>query len=761
MSFLRGFAELIAAPPGDLVYHLVTLFSLQLVLGMACSYWNRRRRDPVAMRLLVMGIGLALGRALLMLIALLHRAGLVSSAVVLPPLERFVDLCALLVVGWALLPFLRRYSRLGDALTMAAVLGSIVLYALSALLWVEPAGQGMLYSHGWQAAVWELASLSVLTIMLVINLAWRDEHWGGLVCAVCIWFAGQALELAGLRFSQLLIDSQVAGWVRLANLVALPIIASFVYQKVLDASPGPERDVTPDLFSTLAAIQRIQAGRDLGTSLRLVSSATAQAVNADMVAIGLLAPDDGRTLRVLALHPPTGAMLTKQEITLPGAAHPALMMALDSGSLQRAYAFGDEGECVVDGESASGIYAHLGFERSGPLLIQPLVEGNSTLGVILAGNPISQKAWRPRNEQVLRAIGAAVSSSLAVTYRRDTASARTELRRALNEAHSMAQRVASLEARLQEEQQRAEELTAKLRHMEQNQPGCVGGAEETLNWQAQTRAASEVDDLALWKQKVAFLEENQAACEAQLREAQIELDGLRQQAKLVQDVCPAASEGLGGILLSDHQGKIVVASRGAQRLLRCVHPALVGRPLGDLFGEPFWGQVVRRTINGKTDDEQPGAVVFVNLEGEIVQAEIMRLSDGASGLNAVAVMLLSDEKASPQSQIVLSVIEELRTPLTSISGYTELLISEAVGILGEMQRQFLYRVRANAERMSKLLDDLIKMAAIDAGQVALLPEPVNLIEVIESAIVSLAAEFDGRDVTARLSAPTELAPVWA
>jgi signal transduction histidine kinase len=111
--------------------------------------------------------------------------------------------------------------------------------------------------------------------------------------------------------------------------------------------------------------------------------------------------------------------------------------------------------------------------------------------------------------------------------------------------------------------------------------------------------------------------------------------------------------------------------------------------------------------------------------------------------------------------MALSLIHELRTPMTSITGYTDLLLSESVGILGEGQRQFLQRVKANIERMGGLLNDLVKVAAIDTGQISLSPQPVDLINVIERAIMSLSAQFSERELAVRMDMPSELPPVHA
>jgi signal transduction histidine kinase len=125
------------------------------------------------------------------------------------------------------------------------------------------------------------------------------------------------------------------------------------------------------------------------------------------------------------------------------------------------------------------------------------------------------------------------------------------------------------------------------------------------------------------------------------------------------------------------------------------------------------------------------------------------------------VLLYPEEGALFQSEVVTSLIHELRTPMTSINGYADLLLGEAVGILGETQRQFLLRVKANIERMGGLLDDLVKVMAMDTGRTTLSPEPVNLLKVIESAIMSLAAQFGERELAVQMDMPPALPPVYA
>jgi signal transduction histidine kinase len=99
--------------------------------------------------------------------------------------------------------------------------------------------------------------------------------------------------------------------------------------------------------------------------------------------------------------------------------------------------------------------------------------------------------------------------------------------------------------------------------------------------------------------------------------------------------------------------------------------------------------------------------------------------------------------------------------MTAITGYTDLLLGEQAGILTEMQQQFLERVKANVEQLNHLLNDLVQIASPDTRPAELRPEPVNLIEIIEEAIMGLAARFRERRLAVQLDLPSELAPVRA
>ncbi|MAS33500.1 MAG: hypothetical protein CL610_05800 [Anaerolineaceae bacterium] len=100
--------------------------------------------------------------------------------------------------------------------------------------------------------------------------------------------------------------------------------------------------------------------------------------------------------------------------------------------------------------------------------------------------------------------------------------------------------------------------------------------------------------------------------------------------------------------------------------------------------------------------------------------------------------------------LILGMVQELRTPMTSIVGYVDLLLSESAGILGEMQRKFLHRVRTNVSRLATMLDDLTRITALDTGQFMLVAQPVDVVGLIEDAITDSASQFREKGLSVHL-----------
>lgn len=113
---------------------------------------------------------------------------------------------------------------------------------------------------------------------------------------------------------------------------------------------------------------------------------------------------------------------------------------------------------------------------------------------------------------------------------------------------------------------------------------------------------------------------------------------------------------------------------------------------------------------------------------------------------------LTDEHA----EVIASISQELRQPMSSIIGYTDLLLGESVGILGALQRKFLDRIKASTERMGGLIEDLIQTTAIHQGKVEITPVAVNLSTAIDEAIALSSSRLREKNITLRVDLPDQL-----
>lgn len=84
-----------------------------------------------------------------------------------------------------------------------------------------------------------------------------------------------------------------------------------------------------------------------------------------------------------------------------------------------------------------------------------------------------------------------------------------------------------------------------------------------------------------------------------------------------------------------------------------------------------------------------------------------------------------------KSQFLSHCSHELRTPLTSIKGFSENLIEGLVGHLTDKQQKYLHRINANADRLTRMISDLLDLSRIEVGKI-----PINLGEVSLSKLAS-------------------------
>lgn len=99
---------------------------------------------------------------------------------------------------------------------------------------------------------------------------------------------------------------------------------------------------------------------------------------------------------------------------------------------------------------------------------------------------------------------------------------------------------------------------------------------------------------------------------------------------------------------------------------------------------------------------------------------------------------------------------QLRTPLTSIKGYVDMILEGDAGEITPMQRKFLTEAFVSSERMVHLINDFLNVSRLQTGTFAIDKRPVDLAKVVGQEIDSLKISASGRDLSFRYKKPQSL-----
>jgi len=194
-------------------------------------------------------------------------------------------------------------------------------------------------------------------------------------------------------------------------------------------------------------------------------------------------------------------------------------------------------------------------------------------------------------------------------------------------------------------------------------------------------------------------------------------------------------------------------------------------------GASLWRELKRGIVDlNPTRTDGKGRIT--RADGRMLDYAITRLPDGQTMMTFVDVTesanyqnLLKERNEALitadrlKDAFVQNVSYELRSPLTNIIGFAELLASEAAGALTDKQRAYTDYIRASSVTLGVLIDNILDLATVDAGIAEMKPEPQDVPALIEKARAGLAATFPAVDGEAPLNIeidiPEPLPPLFA
>ncbi len=204
-----------------------------------------------------------------------------------------------------------------------------------------------------------------------------------------------------------------------------------------------------------------------------------------------------------------------------------------------------------------------------------------------------------------------------------------------------------------------------------------------------------------------------------------------------------------GIVALDRDGNVVLWNRAAEQVTGVPPSEALGRSPEQVLGRTLTGAPLLRITRG-------GGEIWLS-----VTEAVMRDPAGQVAGRIYAFRDISADRSVEEmkSQFVSSVSHELRGPLTSIYGFAETLLREDIPFGEEDRRVFLGYISSESSRLTGIVDQLLNVARLDAGDlhVDLLPTDVRplVAEVVTSAGESVAHSFVVELPTEPLSAEAD------
>jgi signal transduction histidine kinase len=221
-----------------------------------------------------------------------------------------------------------------------------------------------------------------------------------------------------------------------------------------------------------------------------------------------------------------------------------------------------------------------------------------------------------------------------------------------------------------------------------------------------------------------------------------------------------------GVLVADATGRVYIANQMAARLLGVARSELIGANLTDAMVlddrrgnewcdcvRPYDGFNLRTTLTEQEWHTVDGRALLVTarLCREKPAGHVRQV---AVGLRDARVRARLERE---HSELVATVAHELRSPLTGVKGFTATLLSRWDRFTDSQRRLMLQTVDSDADRLSRLIGELLDVARIDLGRLQVRAEPADLEALVRRVLDNIAA---GTSRQVRLSSEQPLPTVW-
>ena len=238
-----------------------------------------------------------------------------------------------------------------------------------------------------------------------------------------------------------------------------------------------------------------------------------------------------------------------------------------------------------------------------------------------------------------------------------------------------------------------------------------------------------------------------------------------------------------GVLVLDRAGRVLSANRSAQALFGYGAADFTTLSFGELFAAEsrrFALDYLDRLASGGGErllDAGHETIGRVRQGGLIPLYITMGRIEGGDKFCAVLRDITAwkrteeelinsrqqaERASTAKSEFLAKISHEIRTPLNAIIGFSEVMMDERFGAIGnERYKQYLKDIHASGGHLISLLNDLLDLSKIEAGKLDLTFVSVNLNDIVQQCVAMMQQQANRERVIIRTSLPLKLPPIVA
>lgn len=201
-----------------------------------------------------------------------------------------------------------------------------------------------------------------------------------------------------------------------------------------------------------------------------------------------------------------------------------------------------------------------------------------------------------------------------------------------------------------------------------------------------------------------------------------------------------------GVVIMDSKGLISLVNAKVEEVFGYDREGLIGQDIETLIPERFHSAHMNHKKSYLSEPTTRSMGLGLDLAGlrkdrsefpVEIGLSFVGSDDGGLVMSFVTDITERKELENLKADFVSTVSHELRTPLTSIKGFSDIILNGEVGEINDRQREFLSIIKKNTMRLTSIINDLLDIEKLEAGQLAFTFKECDLVEILQRVCESI------------------------